>query len=171
MLTEAQADFFDRIMPEPNSGCWMWMGVRHKQYGYGWINISEPIAGDRTLIGFAHRVSWMVHRGPIPHKLHVCHKCDTPCCANPDHLFVGTYKDNLDDARRKGRMPWRGVFGERHGATKLTDKEVAEIRAMKPPGRSPYRYSQKIAAKYGIVPAYVWQIWHTTTRTRTSYDR
>lgn len=52
---------------------------------------------------YAHRVSWELFRGPIPNKLFVLHKCDNKNCINPDHLFLGTAKDNIHDCIRKGR--------------------------------------------------------------------
>src|ERR1041384_6319384 len=78
-------------------GCWEWTGAKHKR-GYGLIR-SKEISMYR-----AHRLSWVIHNGPIPDGLHVPHDCDTPSCTRPDHLFLGTHKDNMEDATRKGRM-------------------------------------------------------------------
>lgn len=77
----------------------------------------------------AHRVSWELHRGPIPPGLFVLHKCDTPPCVNPDHLFLGTQQDNLADMRAKGRSR-RGEVpqGEEHPDAKLTAEDVRIIK-------------------------------------------
>jgi hypothetical protein len=88
-------DFFDKIMPEPNTGCWLWAGRLHYK-GYGEIGFFSKKQK-------AHRVSWLLHKGEIPDGLFVCHKCDTPACVNPDHLFLGDNKDNIDDSVRKKR--------------------------------------------------------------------
>lgn len=74
----------------PQGTCWVWTACAIKGYGY----IS------RTL---AHRVSWEIHNSPIPEGLCVLHKCDNPPCVNPEHLFLGTKKDNILDAVAKGR--------------------------------------------------------------------
>jgi len=68
----------------------------------------------------------MIHRGTIPEDLWVLHKCDNPSCVNPDHLFLGTHKDNQADSVRK--MRHRSI-GERNPKAKLTTDEVIKIKA------------------------------------------
>ncbi len=81
-------------------GCWLWVGAKqHNGYGYlhsGGHSIRKPLR--------AHRVSWELHNGPIPDGLRVLHSCDTPCCVNPAHLFLGTQSDNMKDCAAKGRV-------------------------------------------------------------------
>lgn len=79
---------------EPNTGCWLWsVGVA----AYGSIAVAS---GAHVPV---HRYSFQTYKGPIPNGLQVCHKCDTPSCVNPDHLFLGTVKDNAQDCRAKER--------------------------------------------------------------------
>lgn len=87
----------------------------------------------------AHRIAWEMKNGPIPPGLFGCHKCDTPSCVNPDHLFLGTIQENFDDMRQKGRHP----FGERIGMSKLSDKKVVAILKDK-------SKATVIAEKYGV---------------------
>lgn len=93
------------VEPEPNTGCWLWSGSLGST-GYGHIR-----QGDDVL--HAHRASWELFKGLLPPGLFVCHKCDVMPCVNPDHLFLGTPKDNMKDMSAKGRL--RGVVG-RSGA-------------------------------------------------------
>lgn len=91
---------FERLyLPEPNTGCWLWTGTTNNQ-GYGKMTISKK--GTKTYPR-AHRVSYELFNGPIKSGLIVCHKCDTPSCVNPDHLFIGSVKDNVQDSIKKGR--------------------------------------------------------------------
>lgn len=75
--------------------CWLWTGKKAGN-GYG------QFIHDGDFIG-AHRAAWMVLRGPIPTGMYVLHRCDVPLCINPDHLFLGTHRDNMRDMTAKGR--------------------------------------------------------------------
>lgn len=100
--------------------CWEWIGANDGNIGgYGSVNWE----GRKTS---AHRIAWQLTNGEIPNKLEVCHCCDNPSCCNPNHLFLGTHKQNMDDRDRKGRNV--NYRGEDHGRHKLTYLEVTEIR-------------------------------------------
>ncbi len=82
-------------IPVPESGCWLWLGGWNI-YGYG-------KTGGNSGSVFAHRIFYRHFVGEIPAGMLVCHKCDTPACVNPSHLFVGTVKDNAIDREQKNR--------------------------------------------------------------------
>lgn len=113
-----------KCIPEPNSGCWLWLGAV-RDGGYGGIKINRRVVR-------AHRVALEVFTGtPVPDNLCVCHRCDVPACINPDHLFVGTASDNMRDMWSKGRGILRPEFkpGVKNGNARLTDDVVLAIRA------------------------------------------
>lgn len=106
--------FWSRVAQ--SEGCWLFKGALNKK-GYG----EFPFRGK---VKKAHRVAFELSVGPIPEGLHVLHKCDTPACARPDHLFLGTNRDNVDDKVAKGRL----LIGERAVNAKLSCDDVIEIR-------------------------------------------
>lgn len=106
--------------PEPMTGCWLWTaGVNGKGYG-------NVCSGGRGAMLLSHRVSWAIHRGPIPTGLCVLHRCDTPACVNPAHLFLGTHLDNARDRHRKGRSG--SHKGTKNGRAKVLEFQVLAIR-------------------------------------------
>lgn len=105
----------------PNA-CWEWSAYRNNQ-GYGMFTPIET----RTPIG-AHRLSYILHFNDIPEGLFVLHKCDNPPCVNPNHLFLGTAKDNIRDAIQKGRLLNRDNSTKRKPT--LNEEKIRLIRGL-----------------------------------------
>lgn len=115
---------FQKFISPAQSGCWLWTGTgscTNGDYGTFWL-------GGR--MQRAHRVSWEMNFGPIPTDKVVCHRCDTPRCVNPDHLFLGSQQDNIADMKAKGRAQRVPKPGETNNAAKLTEANVIEIRRL-----------------------------------------
>lgn len=116
-----QQRFDAKYIPEPNSGCWLWIGAVHRQ-GYGQIAVATKD------IRLAHRVSWFLHRGEMPPAhIKVCHACDNPACVNPDHLWLGSQRDNTADCINKGRARRSKQRGSSNGRAVLTEAQVRLI--------------------------------------------
>lgn len=118
------------------SGCWEWTGCRHPT-GYGMVTIKRK--GHRT-----HILSYKEFKGPVPSGLLVCHTCDNPPCFNPDHLWLGTHKDNAQDAKVKGRLV--SPRGEDQGVALLTNVQAREARTLKAAGWK----QRDIATLFGV---------------------
>lgn len=99
--------------------CWEWTGVKFHSSGYGQFSYKLKTVS-------SHRYSWYLAYGEIPEGLFVLHKCDNKICCNPNHLFLGTQKDNSDDKVSKQRH----TKGNNHGMSKLTENQVFEIRRL-----------------------------------------
>lgn len=97
--------------------CWNHKVMAGKKYG------SIYVSGRNVA---AHRFSWELQVGSIPNGLLVLHKCDNPACVRPDHLFLGTHKDNVHDMLNKGRG--NPLVGSKHQNSKLTERAVIFMR-------------------------------------------
>ena len=140
-MNEYIARLQEKIEIDPRTACWNWTASL-RPTGYGQMRY----LGTTEL---AHRVAWMLFRGPIPKAnnrygtMNVLHHCDNPKCVNPQHLFIGDQADNVRDAVAKQRWGKRGCQGERHGRSRLKEKDVREIR------RSSLS-TQQLAVKYKV---------------------
>lgn len=116
--------FERRVAPEPMSGCHLWTGYTNRR-GYGQFGVkTRPV--------YAHRFAYELYVGPIAEGMEVCHRCDTPSCVNPDHLFLGTRLDNMRDCVAKGRQP-RGTI---NGHALLTETDVVQMRTLRASGET-----------------------------------
>lgn len=125
----------DKVLEEPNTGCWLWKGFLEAD-GYG------RFALPGRKIGAAHRVAWTLFKGDVPTGLFVCHKCDIRDCVNPDHLFLGTPAENHADMKRKGRS----TRGAKNPRAKLQSAQVLEIHSLLAAGKT----TAQIARYFGV---------------------
>jgi hypothetical protein len=97
-LKPAVERVLDKVVAIPFAGCWVFMGATNS-FGYGIVGSGgRGKPNDR-----AHRITYKHFKGEIPKGMFVCHTCDVPSCCNPDHLFLGTNQDNVNDMVRKKR--------------------------------------------------------------------
>jgi hypothetical protein len=122
-----------------SSECWYWTGSLHN-LGYGQL----PAMGESK----AHRVAYRIFKGDIPQGLHVLHSCDTRCCVNPEHLSLGTHKENMADMTAKGRHKPIRMLGESNPMSRLTAELVAGMRAECANGTT----QRELARRLGVSP-------------------
>lgn len=122
-LIERAFNYFRKAPFATNeNGCRLWT-KSITTGGYGTVPVHIRMTNkDRRFA--AHRLAWMIERGPIPDDMFVCHKCDEKLCCNVDHLFLGTEEDNRMDMYRKDRHP----KGEQNGMSVLSNREAAEVK-------------------------------------------
>lgn len=139
--------------------CWLWTGAKatQKSGGHGTMCLGGQLPdycdGNQPRLGYAHRISWVLHFGPVPAGKRVLIRCNNPLCVRPTHLFLGTSKEIATKRVRSGRQ----TKGEGHGRSKLTHKQVQEIR---------YRHANEgeshkaLAREYGVHPTSIYAIVH-----------
>jgi hypothetical protein len=149
MRATVEQRFWSKV--SKSNQCWLWT-ANALPAGYGKFTLRVD-GRQRTLL--AHRFSWLLTRGEIPEGQQVLHKCDNPSCVRPDHLFLGTQQDNVDDMIKKGRRiistrrntaSGKWVSGAQHRCAKLQDTDVIRIRALVASGRTQI----SVADEFGV---------------------
>lgn len=132
--------------------CWLWNGCNDGDDGYGRIKLGRRNIG-------SHRASWLIHFGEIPDGLQVCHTCDNPPCVRPEHLFLGTNRENSLDCVNKGRNKPPDNRGSRSGVSKLTEADVIAIRAAYTPQKhgSKAKLAEHFGISIGTLSAIIWR--------------
>jgi hypothetical protein len=124
--------FWSKIAIKIPSECWFWTACGSP---YGFFRLDNKNV-------YAHRMAWALTNGAIPKGLQVLHRCDTPLCVNPNHLFLGTHKQNHADCTAKGRRP----LGEKNGLHKMTSAKVRRMRKLREKGFS----FHELAKRFGV---------------------
>ncbi len=145
--------YVDQSAPDK---CWEWKRTKTRA-GYGLLTIKYKNY-------YAHRLAWeLANNSEVPTGMFVCHRCDNPACCNPAHLFIGTQKENIQDAKEKKRIP----YGEAHHGTNLTDEDIRAIRNF---AYGSELTRQQIADRFGIVRSTVNDIISGRTWTHVDPD-
>lgn len=141
--------------------CWIWAGAKNSD-GYGSFKLNGRAEK-------SHRIAYILKHGSIPNGMHVLHRCDTPACCNPDHLFLGTHQDNIKDMDSKGRRGvavgdrngrrlhperWHVPWGDGHSNTKLSEADLVTVREMLSVGIA----QKNIAERFNVSESLICQI-------------
>lgn len=150
MLSEKLIElFWSKVDRKGDNDCWEWKGsLRH---GYGQFPVR--ISGKPINLA-AHRVAYELTYGPIPEGKLACHHCDNRRCVNPNHIFPGSYQDNMDDMKKKGKPHHRvGKKGETNWQAKLTQEQADWIRKNYQPKKWGFR--RDLAKRLGVLPSLI----------------
>jgi len=143
-MTELKERFWSKVNKNTANGCWEWTASLDRK-GYGQITVKKG------LLKRTHRVAWELIRGSIPEGQLVCHHCDNKKCVNPDHLFLGTQRDNVQDMDSKGRRVNTPHYGEQHGMAKLTNAQVKRIKEFLAVGIKRVELAKTFNIGYGTI--------------------
>ena len=128
--------FWSRVEKRDGDGCWIWQG-RLSANGYGAFDF-------RGRPQVASRFAYELTHGHVGGSLSVCHSCDNPQCVRPSHLWLGTHQQNVEDAKKKGRMPGgNGRKGSDINTSKLSPEQVTEIKTTLTPAKT-------LAERFGV---------------------
>lgn len=133
-----------KVRKDGNSGCWDWTASKDT-HGYGHLRYQGRIK-------LAHRMSYELHCGAIPAGMQVCHHCDNRICLNPEHLFLGTWRDNMIDKLAKGRQSRVRQPGSKNPLAKLSEADIRAIRA------DTTTLQKDLAQRYGVSRPHISQI-------------
>lgn len=138
----------EKIIIDEND-CWIWQGQVDRK-GYGRRTFTENKKKRKLL---AHRISYKIFVGEIPDGLFILHQCDVPRCINPQHLHLGTQKDNLNEMRERDRANdiSKGKKGDRHNLAKLSETDVKEIRRLREKGYTGVKLSEMFNVTNGLI--------------------
>ena len=132
----------------PITGCRIWEGSKDAN-GYGAIHLYDQYLA-------IHRVAYEIWVSPIPEGKILMHKCDNPSCIEPQHLKIGTTKDNNKDRSLKGRT--NRSYGEDNPYSKLTEEAVYEIKTLFKQGITSKESRKKLAEKYRVTPECIYAV-------------
>jgi len=139
MKANTEYDFWKKVnILEDKDLCWEWQGS-FSSGGYGQFSFKN-----KNFI--SHRLAYFFSKGD-PKTLKVCHSCDNRKCCNPNHLWLGTNKDNSQDSKNKKR----NAFGEKNGNSKATDNIVTEIKKQLSLGKTNIDISKELGISTGII--------------------
>ena len=146
-----------RIEKDESTGCWNFQGAKNES-GYGIVGLGRRGYGNDR----AHRVAYRHFVGETPAGMFVCHKCDNPACCNPDHLFLGSAKDNSQDMLKKGRgsKPPRNEHdrGSYRYNAKLDEEMVKELRKRAAGGETGYSIWKSLKETTGVSMSVVYRV-------------
>ena len=131
------------VVRVPESGCWIWDGAVSSS-GYGKLR-------SKYTQHTAHKVSYEVFKGPIQPGKYVCHHCDVRACVNPEHLFLGSPKENQQDMAKK----MRHAYGDKNGNSKLSEDQAKSILSMRNSGKT----KTSVGDAFGVSRVAVAKIW------------